>query len=41
MNTKRLVLTIIVVFIVANLTGFLIHAFLLAPDYMAEGALST
>lgn len=35
MNTKRLVLTIIVVFIVANLTGFLIHAFLLAPDYMA------
>lgn len=35
MNVKRLVLTIVVVFIVANLTGFLIHAFLLAPDYMA------
>lgn len=35
MNTKKLVLTIIVVLIVANLTGFLIHAILLAPDYMA------
>jgi len=35
MNTKRLVLTIIVVFVVANLTGFLIHAVLLTPDYMA------
>lgn len=35
MNTKKLVLTIIVVFIVANLTGFLIHAFLLQADYMA------
>jgi hypothetical protein len=35
MNTKKLVLTIVVVFIVANLTGFLIHAVLLAPDYMA------
>ena len=35
MNVKKLVLTIVVVFIVANLTGFLIHAFLLAPDYMA------
>ena len=28
-------LTIVVIFIIANLTGFLIHAFLLAPDYMA------
>jgi hypothetical protein len=35
MNTKKLVLTIVVVFIIANLTGFLIHAVLLAPDYMA------
>lgn len=35
MNTKKLVLTMVVVFIVANLTGFLIHAVLLAPDYMA------
>ena len=35
MNVKKLVLTIVVIFIVANLTGFLIHAFLLAPDYMA------
>ena len=34
MNTKRLILTIIVVFIVANLTGFLIHAYLLRADYM-------
>ncbi len=34
MNIKRLVLTIIVVFIVACLTGFLIHAVILAPDYM-------
>ncbi len=35
MNVKKLVLTIVVVFIIANLTGFLIHALLLAPDYMA------
>jgi hypothetical protein len=35
MNTKKLVLTIIVVFIVAYITGFLIHAILLAPDYMS------
>ena len=35
MNVKKLVLTIIVVFVVANITGFLIHALLLAPDYMA------
>jgi hypothetical protein len=34
MNTKRFILTVIVVFIVANLTGFLIHAVLLRPDYM-------
>jgi hypothetical protein len=34
MNTKKLVLTIIVIFIVANLTGFLIHAILLRPDYL-------
>jgi hypothetical protein len=34
MNTKRLVLTIIVVFVLACLTGFLIHAVLLEPDYM-------
>lgn len=35
MNVKKLVLTIIVVFVIANLTGFFIHAILLAPDYMA------
>jgi hypothetical protein len=35
MNVKKLVLMIIVVFVVANLTGFFIHAVLLAPDYMA------
>lgn len=35
MNVKKLVLTIIVVFVVANIAGFLIHALLLAPDYMA------
>jgi glucan phosphoethanolaminetransferase (alkaline phosphatase superfamily) len=34
MNTKRLVLTIIVVFIVANFTGYFIHAIWLKPDYM-------
>jgi hypothetical protein len=34
MNTKKLVLTIIVIFVLANITGFLIHAVLLAPDYM-------
>ena len=34
MNKKRLILTIIVVFILANLTGFLIHAYLLRADYM-------
>lgn len=34
MNVKKLVLTIIVVFVVANVAGFLIHAVLLAPDYM-------
>jgi hypothetical protein len=34
MNTKKLLLTIIVVFVVANLTGFLIHAVLLRPDYL-------
>ena len=35
MNTKKLILTIIVILVVANITGFLIHAVLLAPDYMA------
>lgn len=35
MNMKKFVLTVIVVFIVANLAGFLIHAYLLAPDYVA------
>ena len=35
MNVKKLVLTIIVVFVVAFLTGFVIHAVLLRPDYMA------
>ncbi len=35
MNIKKFVLTVVVVFIVANLAGFLIHASLLAPDYMA------
>ena len=34
MNVKKLVLTIIVVFVVAYIAGFLIHAILLAPDYM-------
>jgi hypothetical protein len=33
-NVKRLVLTIIVVFVVANFTGFFIHAIWLRPDYM-------
>jgi hypothetical protein len=34
MNTKKFLLTVVVIFIVANLTGFLIHAVLLRPDYM-------
>lgn len=34
MNVKKLVLTIIVVWVVAYIAGFLIHAILLAPDYM-------
>ncbi len=34
MNTKKLVLTIIVVFVAANLAGFFIHAVLLRPEYM-------
>jgi hypothetical protein len=34
MNVKRLVLTIIVVFVVAYFTGFFIHAIWLRPDYM-------
>ena len=32
MNVKKMVLMIIVVFVVANLTGVFIHAVLLAPD---------
>lgn len=35
MNVKKLILTMVVVFVAANLFGFLIHAILLAPDYMA------
>lgn len=34
MNMKRLVLTIIVVFVVAYFTGFFIHAIWLRQDYM-------
>lgn len=34
MNLKKLIPTIVVIFIVANLFGFLIHAVLLKPDYM-------
>lgn len=34
MNMKRLVLTIIVIFVLANLTGFFIHAVWLRQDYM-------
>ena len=34
MNMKKLVLTIIVVFVVANLTGFFIHAIWMRADYM-------
>jgi hypothetical protein len=34
MNIMRLVLTIIVVFVLANLTGFFIHAIWLQADYM-------
>lgn len=35
MNTRRFILTVIVIFIVANVAGFLIHAVLLGPAYMA------
>lgn len=34
MNIKKFIPTVIVVFIVANIFGFLIHAVLLKPDYM-------
>ena len=34
MNKFRLVLTIVVIFVVANLTGFFIHAIWLKQDYM-------
>lgn len=34
MNIKRLVLTILVIFVVANFTGFFIHAIWLRQDYM-------
>ena len=34
MNLKKLIPTIVVVFIVANIFGFLIHAILLKPDYL-------
>jgi hypothetical protein len=34
MNLKKAIPTIVVVFIVANITGFLIHAILLKADYM-------
>jgi hypothetical protein len=34
MNMKRLVLTIIVIFLLANLSGFFIHAIWLKQDYM-------
>jgi hypothetical protein len=34
MNLKKLLLTILVVFVVANLTGFFIHAIWLRQDYM-------
>jgi hypothetical protein len=34
MNIKKLIPTIIVVFIVANIFGFLIHAILLKTDYL-------
>jgi hypothetical protein len=39
MNMKRLVLTIIVVFVLANLTGFFIHAIWLRADYMMAAQL--
>ena len=38
MNLKKAIPTIIVVFIVANIFGFLIHAILLKPDYMPLAA---
>lgn len=34
MNLKKAIPTIVVIFIVANVTGFLIHAILLKADYM-------
>ena len=33
MNYKRFILTVVVIFIFANVTGFLIHAMLLGPEY--------
>lgn len=34
MNIKRLIPTIVVIFVVANVAGFVIHAVLLKADYM-------
>jgi len=39
MNKVRLVITIVVVFIVANFTGFFIHAIWLRQDYMPIASL--
>ena len=34
MNKMRLILTMVVIFVLANLTGFFIHAIWLRPDYL-------
>jgi hypothetical protein len=39
MNTFRLILTIVVVFVAANFTGYFIHAIWLKQDYMAVTSL--
>lgn len=39
MNKVRLILTMIVIFILANLLGFFIHAIWLKPDYMLVASL--
>jgi hypothetical protein len=37
MNTKKFILTFIVVFVLLEVTGFLIHQVLLSSTYMSEG----
>ena len=41
MNKVRLILTMVVIFILANLLGFFIHAIWLKPDYYGRKQVSS